>query len=74
MLVLRLEAPLFYGNATLVRDRIKTLVGMTDPPLKALIIDLGGNERLDITSAEMLTDLVHTMQSARVDVVLADVR
>jgi sulfate permease, SulP family len=74
MLVLRLEAPLFYANATPVRDRIKTLIGMTAPPPKALIIDLGGNERLDITSAEMLNGLVQTMHSAGVDVALADVR
>ena len=74
LLVLRLDAPLFYVNATPVRDCIKTLVGASDPTPKALIIDLGGNERLDITSAEMLAGLVHTMHSAGVDVALADVR
>jgi len=74
LLVLRLDAPLFYANATPVRDRIKTLVGMTDPPPKALILDIGATERLDITSAEMLIDLVHTMHSAGVDVAFAEVR
>ena len=74
LLVLRLEAPLFYANATPVRDRVKTLVGMAVPPPSALIIDLGSNERLDITSAEMLTGLVDTMHSAGIDVALADVR
>jgi sulfate permease, SulP family len=74
LLVLRLETPLFYANATPVRDHIKTLVGASDPPPKALIIDIGGNERLDITSAEMLTELVRTMHSAGIDVALADVR
>ena len=74
VLVLRLEAPLFYANATPIRDRIKALVGASAPPPTALIIDLSGNERLDITSAEMLTELVETMHSAGVDVALADVR
>jgi sulfate permease, SulP family len=74
LLVLRLETPLFYANATPVRDRIKTLVGASEPPPKALIIDIGGNERLDITSAEMLADLVRTMHSAGIDVALAEVR
>ena len=74
MLVLRLEAPLFYANATPVRDGIKALVGRSDPPPKALIIDLGGNDRLDITSAEMLSELVGTMHSAGVEVALADIR
>jgi sulfate permease, SulP family len=74
VLVLRLEAPLFYANATPVRDQIKTLVGNNDPPPTALIIDIGGTDRLDVTSAEMLTQLVHTMHSAGIDVALADVR
>lgn len=74
LIVLRLEAPLFYANAAPVRDRVKTLVGMAVPPPSALIIDLGSNERLDITSAEMLTGLVDTMHSAGIDVALADVR
>jgi sulfate permease, SulP family len=74
LLVLRLEAPLFYANATPVRDRIKTLVGMTDPSPNAVIVDIGGTERLDITSAEMLAELVHTTQSAGVDVAFAEVR
>lgn len=74
LLVLRLESPLFYANATPVRDRIKKLVGATDPPPRALIVDIGANDRLDITSAEMLTTLVDTMHAAGVDVALADVR
>ncbi|HEY1518370.1 MAG TPA: SulP family inorganic anion transporter [Solirubrobacteraceae bacterium] len=74
VLVLRLEAPLFYANATPVRDRIKALVGESDPPPEALVIDLGANDRLDVTSAEMLTELVHTLHSAGVDVALADAR
>ena len=74
LLVLRLEAPLFYANATPVRDRIKALVGASDPPPRGLIIDVGANDRLDITSAEMLTQLVHTMHSAGINVGLADAR
>ena len=74
VLVLRLEAPLFYANATPIRDRIKTLVGSSDPPPRALIIDIGGTDRLDITSAEMLAELVQAMHSAGIDVALADVR
>jgi sulfate permease, SulP family len=74
LLILRLESPLFYANATPVRDRIKALVGECDPPPRALILDAGANDRLDITGAEMLDELVRTMRSARIDVALADVR
>jgi SulP family sulfate permease len=74
VLVLRLEAPLFYANAAPIRDDIKTLVGSNDPRPSGLVIDIGGTDRLDVTSAEMLTELVHTMHSASIDVALADVR
>jgi sulfate permease, SulP family len=74
VLVLRLEAPLFYANAAPIRDDIKTLVGSNDPRPSGLVIDIGGTDRLDVTSAEMLTELVHTMHSPGIDVALADVR
>ncbi|MBV9941545.1 MAG: SulP family inorganic anion transporter [Solirubrobacterales bacterium] len=72
--VLRLESPLFYANATPVRDHIKRLVGASEPLPRALIIDTGANDRLDITAAEMLTQLVQTMHAAGIDVALVDAR
>ncbi len=74
LLVLRLESPLFYANATPVRERIKALIGAPGPLPGALIIDLGANDRLDITSVEMLSELVRTVRSAGIDVALADTR
>lgn len=74
LLALRLEAPLFYANTTPVRDRVKSLVGASDPPPKAVILDLGANGQLDITSAEMLDDLVKVLRSAGVDLVMAELR
>jgi len=74
LLVLRLEATLFYANATLVRDRIKYLVGASDPLPRAVILELTANAALDITSAEMLEQLTTTLRSAGIDVALADLR
>ncbi|MFZ0089563.1 MAG: sodium-independent anion transporter [Solirubrobacteraceae bacterium] len=74
MLVLRLEARLFYGNATPVRDRIKTLVGAADPVPRAVILEAGAIHRLDITSAEMLTQLLCDLRAAGIGFALADVR
>ena len=50
LLVLRLEAPLFYANAALTRDRIKQLIGAREPLPRAVILEVGANESLDITS------------------------
>jgi sulfate permease, SulP family len=74
LLVLRLEAPVFYANATGVRDRIKTLTGAADPLPRAVILDTGVNDSLDITGVRMLEGLVTQLRSAGIDFALAEVR
>jgi SulP family sulfate permease len=74
LLLLRLEAPLFYANAAMIRDHVKRLVGAAEPTPRAVILDLGANGQLDITSAEVLVDLATTLRGAGVGLVLADVR
>jgi SulP family sulfate permease len=73
LMLLRLEAPLFYANANLVRDRIKRLVGGAAVTPSAVVLDVGANGDLDITSAEMLTHLVGTLRGVGVDLALVEV-
>ena len=74
LLVLRLEAPLFYANATPVAESIKQLVGSSGTIPRAVILDIAANAELDITSSEKLIELVTTLRSAGVDFALAGVR
>ena len=74
VLVLRLEAPLFYANAAPTRDRIKQLIGARDPLPQAVILEVGANESLDITTAEILQQLIAALRSADITLALADVR
>jgi sulfate permease, SulP family len=74
LLVLRLEGPVFYANATLVRDRIKYLVGAAVPLPRAVILDVGANHDIDITTAEVLAQLIRTLRTADVDFALAEAR
>jgi len=74
LLVLRLEAPMFYANASPVCDTVKRLAGGTDPVPHAVIIDFGPNAGLDITSSENLDELVKALHSAEIDFGLAEVR
>jgi sulfate permease, SulP family len=74
LLILRLEAPLFYANASLVCDTVKRLVGGSEPTPPAVILDVGANSDLDITSAERLGELVESLRSAGVGFALAEVR
>ena len=65
LLVVRLESPLVYANASLVVSSIKKLVGASDPLPRAVILDAGANNDLDITAAEALQQLVASLQSCR---------
>jgi sulfate permease, SulP family len=73
LMLLRLEAPLFYANANLVRDRIKHLVGSAAVTPSAVVLDIGANAELDITSAEMLMDLIKALRGVGVGLALAEV-
>ncbi len=73
LLVIRLEAPMFYANASLVCDTVKRLAGASPPP-RAVIVDFGPNSDLDITSAENLLELVRTLRSGGILLALAEVR
>src|SRR4029077_19747724 len=70
LLVLRVESPLFYANATLVRDRIKYLVGASDPLSRVVLLEDGANVDLDITSAETLEQLLTELRGADIDFAL----
>ena len=73
VLILRLDAPLYYANALTFQDKIKTLVGETDPLPRAFILDATVLYELDITSADMLKGLVKGLQDKGVAVYLAEV-
>lgn len=74
ILVLRLEAPLFYANAALVVEKVKRLAGAVDPPPGAVVLDCSPNANLDITSSEKLAELVAALRSAEIDFALAELR
>ena len=57
-----------------MRDRIKVLVGSSDPLPRAVILEPSAQDGLDITSAEMLEQLITTLRSAGIDFALADLR
>jgi MFS superfamily sulfate permease-like transporter len=74
LLVLRLEAPLFYANASLVAEAVKRLVGERTPPPRAVVVDFGPNANLDITGSEKLVELVESLHSAGIDFALGEMR
>jgi MFS superfamily sulfate permease-like transporter len=74
ILIVRLDAPLFYANASVAAEGVKKLVGSSDPIPRAVVLDAGSSADLDITSAETLEALVTALRSANVDVAIAEAR
>ena len=73
VLILRLHGALYYANALTVRDQVRALVDAADPQPRALVLDLGAQDTLDLTSAEVLIALGRQMRDRGIAAYLADV-
>lgn len=62
LIIFRLNSPIYFANASLFHSRIKELIKESDQPVKAIIVDMVTNDRLDITSVEMLEKLAEELQ------------
>src|SRR5262249_11331765 len=74
LLVVRLEAPLFYANASLVVSSVKRLVGAGDRLPRAGIRHARATDDLDLTSCAQLELLADSLHAAGIELALADVR
>ena len=73
VLILRLDAPLYYANALTVADRVKELVAEARPRPEAVLFDAATQDELDITSAEVLASLFKGLRDQGIAIYLADV-
>ena len=73
LLILRLDAPMYYANALTVRDQMKAMIASTQPPPRALLLDAAGQDSLDITSAEVLKGFVKELKSKGISIYVAEV-
>ena len=73
LLILRLDAPIYYANALTVRGEIKKLIEEADPPARALVLDSASQDSLDVTSSEMLISLLHELKNKGIEIYVAEV-
>ena len=73
ILILRLHGALYYANALTVRDQIRAVLEAADPAPRALVLDLGAQDRLDLTSAKTLIAMGQEIHGRGVEVYLTDV-
>jgi SulP family sulfate permease len=74
LLIVRLDAPLYFLNANVARGQMLDLITASQPPPRAILFDLGASGDLDVASLDMLKSLVRELEERGVDVLLAQVR
>ena len=72
VVVIRLDAPLFWVNATAIEDRLLEELHRW-PDTRALVVDLEATTQLDTTSVDMLADLLHELRGRGIELYLARV-
>jgi SulP family sulfate permease len=73
LVILRLDAPLYFFNANVARTQILAQTRV-DPPLRGILLDLGASADLDIGTSDMLRDLTSDLRQTNIDLLLAQVR
>jgi high affinity sulfate transporter 1 len=73
VLIVRIDAQIYYANVNTVRDHIKALIAGMEAPPKALIIDMGAQDAIDLTSREVTRSLIKELHQKDIAIYLADV-
>jgi sulfate permease, SulP family len=73
LVMLRLDAPLYFFNANVARTQILAQAA-SDPPPQAILLDLGASADLDIGTADMLRVLCSDLRANQIDLLFAQIR
>lgn len=74
LLLLRLDAPLYFFNASVARSQALERIDGTQPRPRTLVMDMGATSDLDVTTAEMLRQLVVDLTDRGVGLAMAHAR
>jgi sulfate permease, SulP family len=72
LVVMRLDVPLFWANATEIHDRVLATLD-AEPTVRVLLLDLEATSQLDTTSIDMLELLLTRLRERDVDLYLVRV-
>lgn len=74
LVILRLNSPIYFGNALTVRDKIMDMVKASDQPVTAVLFDAAVQYALDITSSNMLKSLIKRLNNQGLATYFAEVQ
>jgi MFS superfamily sulfate permease-like transporter len=73
LVILRLDAPLYFFNANVARTQILAQAAV-DPKPQAILLELGASADLDIGTADMLRALCSDLRDTQIDLLFAQIR
>ncbi len=74
LIIVRLDAPLYFFNANVARTQIFDIVAALETPPRGVLIDLSATADLDVTTTDMLFELVADLRTRSIEVLVAQVR
>jgi MFS superfamily sulfate permease-like transporter len=72
--IVRLDAPLYFFNANVAKAQILGTVAAQEQPPRGVLIDLAATADLDVTTTDMLFELVAALRSRSIEVLVAQVK
>ncbi|MGB7979163.1 MAG: SulP family inorganic anion transporter [Candidatus Nanopelagicales bacterium] len=74
VLILRLFGELYYANALTVRDEIRDRIQQSQTPVRAVVLEVGDQDSIDLTTARVLTGWAKRLTDEGIAVYLTDVQ
>jgi high affinity sulfate transporter 1 len=74
LVIVRLDAPLYFFNANVAKAEILEILAGQEVEPRGVLIDLAATADLDVTTTDMLFELVEDLRSRSIEVLVAQVK
>ena len=74
LIIFRMDAPLYFFNSNVAHTQISDRIAANDPPPKAILLDIGATNDLDVASLDTVGEMVQDLRRRGLDVGLVHVR
>jgi len=74
LILFRWDAPLFFANAEVFRDRVLGAIATSPTPVQWLVVTAEPVTSVDVTSADMLAELDETLRAAGIELCFAEMK
>jgi len=74
LVLFRWDAPLFFANAELFHQRVLDAIAQSNTPVRRIIVTAEPVTSIDVTSADMLAELEHSLTESQIELRFAEMK